>query len=111
MTDYYPLDDTRAGRVTQAVLAGGYVAARNWPTRLALLVGGGALVGYLNATDDDPSNDVVPEGNPLLGVGALVGGVWAATKLIDVTTARLPRWVAGVGAGVATFAVSEAMAS
>lgn len=110
MTDYYPLDDTRAGRITQAVLAGSYVAARNWPARLALLIGGGALVGYLNANDDDPSNDVIPEGNPVVGLGLLVGSVWSTTKLIDVLTSPLPRWAAGLGAGAATFAISEALA-
>ncbi|WIM71103.1 hypothetical protein [Corynebacterium suedekumii] len=65
MTDYYSLDDTLAGRVTQSGVVGAFVASPDYvssrPARalvkLGLLAGGGALVAVLNSFDEDPDND------------------------------------------------------
>lgn len=65
MTDYYSLDDTLAGRLTQAGLVGATVALpdyiRSRPLRAlaagSIAVGGAALVAVLNVMDDDPEND------------------------------------------------------
>ncbi|GAB3701600.1 hypothetical protein [Corynebacterium nasicanis] len=64
-TDFYALDDTLSGRLTQAGLVGTAVSLpdyiRSGPLRAlatgALLVGGGALVAVLNSFDEDPDND------------------------------------------------------
>jgi len=64
-TDFYTLDDTLVGRLTQAGLVGTAVALpdylRSGPLRAlavgGLLVGGGALVAVLNSFDEDPDND------------------------------------------------------
>ena len=65
MTDYYSLDDTLAGRITQAGLVGTAVALPDYlhskPLRVlttgAIAVGGAALVAVLNSFDEDPDND------------------------------------------------------
>ncbi|MDO5512881.1 hypothetical protein [Corynebacterium sp.] len=64
-TDFYTLDDTVAGRITQAGLAGAAIALpdyiRSGPLRVlatgAIVLGGGALVAVLNSFDEDPDND------------------------------------------------------
>lgn len=64
-TDFYALDDTLAGRITQAGLVGTAIALpdyiRSGPLRVlatgGILLGGGALVAVLNSFDEDPGND------------------------------------------------------
>lgn len=63
--DFYALDDTLAGRITQAGLVGTAIALpdyiRSGPLRVlatgGILLGGGALVAVLNSLDEDPGND------------------------------------------------------
>lgn len=65
MTDYYSLDDTMAGRVAQAGLAGAIIALPDYvhSRGLRLLIttsigaGGGVLVALVNTFDEDPDND------------------------------------------------------
>ena len=64
-TDFYALDDTLAGRITQAGLVGTAIALpdyiRSGPLRVlatgGILLGGGALVAVINSFDEDPGND------------------------------------------------------
>ncbi|AKK07619.1 hypothetical protein [Corynebacterium testudinoris] len=66
MTDYYSLDDTLAGRVAQASVAGTIMSLPDYIESkfLRFLVGTGiftvgmASVAVLNALDDDPDNDL-----------------------------------------------------
>ncbi|MBC3186631.1 hypothetical protein H7347_08645 [Corynebacterium sp. zg-331] len=64
-TDYYSLDDTRAGRLAQAAFVGGWEALPDYVSsraaraaiKIVLAVGGAGLVGALNMIDEDPRND------------------------------------------------------
>lgn len=64
-TDFYSLDDTLAGRLTQAGIAGvslalpDYVSSRiaRFLINALLAAGGLGLVAYFNAVDEDPNND------------------------------------------------------
>ncbi|MGV0342511.1 hypothetical protein ACUY3L_10540 [Corynebacterium mastitidis] len=64
-TDYYSVDDTRAGRLAQAAFMGAWEGLQDYvpsrPRRLlartALLAGGLGLVAALNMRDEDPNND------------------------------------------------------
>lgn len=64
-TDFYSLDDTPAGRLTQAGIVGLSIALPDHvPSRAGrflinslLGVGGLGLVAYLNAVDENPGND------------------------------------------------------
>lgn len=64
-TDFYSLDDTPAGRLAQAGIAGISIALPDYvPSRAGRLlingllgVGGLGLVAYLNAVDENPGND------------------------------------------------------
>lgn len=107
--DYYALDDTRAGRITQAALAGSLVAVHDWaPSKRAarlwqagILTSGLALVAYLNQTDENPDNDLenlAEVVSPAKTWGILLGGGVAATAFLTKARAALAR--AGSNSGV-----------
>ncbi|MCZ9309875.1 hypothetical protein ACUY3K_02645 [Corynebacterium uberis] len=142
--DYYALDDTRAGRLTQAGLAAALLAVHDWAPspraarawQAGILTGGVGLVAYLNATDENPDNDVhaivermraEPHGDVLspaatwglLG-GVVAGGVLAARGLARARRAAAgslgrrgvakPNTVLGLAVGAVVFAASEVAA-
>lgn len=125
--DNYALDDTLAGRLTQAAAVGILTALPDYFTSrlgLTLAYAAGfssfaALVAYTNAESEEENLDVhdAPEVNPLVFVGLLAAGVGisaASLALGPRLAARLaargigkPWTVMGLTGAVLTFVLSE----
>ncbi|KQB87151.1 hypothetical protein [Corynebacterium lowii] len=136
-TDYYSLDDTRAGRLTQAAFAGIWEALPDYVSsplarralKALLLSGGVSLVAYLNSVDEDPNNhpsallsevDLSPKQTWAILGGGLLGGVLTARMGEKVRAGlvrhlrrrglKRPHTALGVAAAVVVFGLSEAQA-
>ena len=109
-TDFYALDDTLAGRITQAGLVGTAIALpdyiRSGPLRVlatgGILLGGGALVAVLNSFDEDPGNDprvVMDQFRRSIGDIGSVPGPGSDTPPGDFSTASAAQtWTVIIGA-------------
>ncbi|GAB3947628.1 hypothetical protein [Corynebacterium tapiri] len=126
--DFYALDDTLPGRLTQSGLIAAFVAAGDLPraalpTRLAIAAGGVGLVAVLNAYDeeegDEPAALYDAAQADLSTTWAIIGGVTgiaalahvaerAAARALDKRGVSYPHSIIGAIAGVGSFVAAEA---
>ncbi|MDK8450492.1 hypothetical protein [Corynebacterium mastitidis] len=136
-TDYYSVDDTRAGRLAQAAFMGAWEGLQDYvpsrPRRLlartALLAGGLGLVAALNMRDEDPNNDPAAlleevDLTPAQTWAAFLGGVaalaasskasgWCRDRIAGMLRRRgvaRPYTAWGLAVGAVAFVASEAQA-
>ncbi|MCQ9352846.1 hypothetical protein NQ015_07780 [Corynebacterium sp. 153RC1] len=134
--DVYPINDTEAGRIAQAVAVGAYYALPDFiPNRAlraavnaAIIAGAAGVVAYANAQDDNPDNDILSaelrpnfEGNAALTWGLIAGaaGLTALGLRIDAAVTRkatavmrkagikLPNTLLGIVAAGGVYALSK----
>lgn len=136
-TDYYSVDDTRAGRLAQAAFLGAWEALQDYiPSRAgrllartALLAGGVGLVAGLNMHDENPNNDpaalldevdltpaqtwaAFPVGVAALAASSTISG-WCRDRIAGLLRRRgvaRPYTAWGLAVGAVAFVVSEAQA-
>lgn len=129
--DNYSLDDTLAGRITQAGLAAGFVAVPDYVSsrgaeiglRAAVLGVGVGLVAYLNAAEELPEDepdayappeDVASPATTWAVIGAVAAGIAGLAAVEDRVARALyrrgssrPHTVLGALVGAAVFVGSE----